>query len=132
MGAKLAAPSKTVVCTVGDGSWVFCAPIAAYWAAEQNRCPFLTVIFNNQEYFATTEAILKAAPDGYARRTGNYPACDLPKPPFYARLAEAMGLFAVTVEDPECLRQALNRAMSEVRAGRSALVDVCVSSPRPA
>lgn len=131
LGAKLAAPSKTVICTVGDGSWVYCAPIAVYWAAEQYRSPFLTVILNNQEYYATTRAILGVAPDGFAKRTGNYPACDLPKPPLYSKVAEAMGLFARTVEDPAELKGVLRQAIEEVRRGRSALVDICVSSGRP-
>jgi len=131
LGAKLAAPSKTIICTIGDGSWVFSSPIAAYWAAEQHHSPFLTVIFNNQEYAATTEAILTTAPKGYARKTGTYPVCDLPKPPLYSKLAAAMGLWAETVDEPARLQLALREALAEVRRGRSALVDICVSSPRP-
>ena len=131
LGAKLAAPSKTVICTIGDGSWVFSSPIAVYWAAEQHHCPFLTIIFNNQEYAATTEAILTTSPKGYAKRTGTYPVCDLPKPPLYSRLAEAMGLWAQTVHEPARLQSVLREALAEVRRGRSALVDICVSSSRP-
>jgi acetolactate synthase-1/2/3 large subunit len=131
LGAKLAAPSKTVICVIGDGSWIFSSPIPAYWAAQQHRSPFLTVIFNNQEYAATAEAILAVAPDGYARATGVYPACDLPSTPMYSRIAEAMGLWARTVEDPAQLPQVLREALAEVRRGRSAVVDICVSSLRP-
>jgi acetolactate synthase-1/2/3 large subunit len=130
LGAKLGSPTKTIICTVGDGSWVFGSPLAAYWAAEQYRSPFLTVIFNNQAYAATTEAILGIAPEGYARKTGNYPGCDLPKPPLYSKVAEAMGLWARTVGDPARLQSVLREALNEVRRGRSALVDICVSSPR--
>ena len=131
LGAKLAAPSKTVICTMGDGSWVFSSPIAVYWAAEQHHSPFLTIIFNNQEYAATTEAILTTSPKGYAKKTGTYPACDLPKPPLYSKLAEAMGLWAQTVHEPARLQSVLREALAEVRRGRSALVDICVSSSRP-
>jgi acetolactate synthase-1/2/3 large subunit len=131
LGAKLAAPSKTVICVIGDGAWIFSSPIPAYWAAQQHRSPFLTVIFNNQEYAATAEAILAVAPDGYARATGIYPACDLPSAPLYSRISEAMGLWARTVEDPAELPQVLREALAEVRRGRSAVVDICVSSLRP-
>jgi acetolactate synthase-1/2/3 large subunit len=131
LGAKLAAPSKTVICVIGDGSWVFSSPIPAYWAAQQHRSPFLTVIFNNQEYAATAEAILAVAPNGYARATGVYPACDLPSAPMYSRISEAMGMWARTVEDPAELAQVLREALAEVRQGRSAVVDICVSSLRP-
>jgi acetolactate synthase I/II/III large subunit len=131
LGAKLASPTKTIICAVGDGSWVFGSPIVAYWAAEQYRSPFLTVIFNNQAYAATTEAILAIAPEGFARYTGNYPGCGLPKPPLYSKVAEAMGLWARTVDDPAKLQLVLREALDEVHRGRSALVDICVSSPRP-
>ena len=129
VGAKLAAPSKTVICAVGDGSWVFGSPIVAYWTAERYRSPFLTVMFNNQGYAATREAIRSVAPLGYARKSGTYPACDLPTPPQqYARLAEAMGLWARTVDDPAELQAALREALDQVRHGRSALVDIRISS----
>jgi acetolactate synthase-1/2/3 large subunit len=131
VGAKLADSSKTVICVVGDGAWVFGSPIAAYQAAAQCQSPFLTVIFDNQAYAATVGAILATAPTGYARRTGHYPACDLPSPPIHSRLAEAMGLWARTVDDPRMLPSILRQALSEVRSGRSALVDILVSSGRP-
>jgi len=36
------------VCVItGDGSFVFSAPTAVYWASHRHRCPFLTVVLNN-------------------------------------------------------------------------------------
>jgi amino acid adenylation domain-containing protein len=131
VGAKLAAPAKTVICAVGDGSWVFGSPIAAYWSAERYGTPFLTVVFNNQGYAATREAIRSVAPDGFARNTGNYPACDLPTPPNYSGLGEAMGLWTRSVDHPADLPTALREAREEVRRGRSALVDIRISSNLP-
>jgi acetolactate synthase-1/2/3 large subunit len=129
VGAKLADPSKTIVCVVGDGAWTFGSPIVAYWMAERYGTPFLTVMFNNQGYAATKEAIRSMAPAGYARTTGTYPACDLPTPPQrYASLAEAMGLWAKTVHDPAELEGAIRDAFDEVIRGRSALVDVRISA----
>ena len=129
VGAKLAAPAKTIICVVGDGSWTFGSPTVAYWVAERYRTPFLTVMFNNQGYAATKEAIRSVAPAGYAKTTGSYPACDLPTPPQrYARLADAMGLWARTVDDPTALEATLREALDEVRNGRSALVDIRISA----
>lgn len=129
VGAKLADPSKTIVCVVGDGSWTFGSPIVAYWMAERYGTPFLTVILNNQGYAATKEAIRSAAPGGYARTTGTYPACDVPTPPQrYASLADAMGLWAKTVQHPAELEGAIRDALTEVRNGRSALVDIRISA----
>jgi acetolactate synthase-1/2/3 large subunit len=128
IGAKLAVPSKTIICVVGDGSWGFGSPIAAYWVAERYRTPFLTVMFNNQGYAATKEAIRSVSPGGYAQTADTYPACDLPTPPQrYANLAEAMGLWAKTVEDPADLDGVLREALDQVRHGRSALVDIRIS-----
>jgi acetolactate synthase I/II/III large subunit len=97
--------------------------------AERYRTPFLTVILNNQGYAATREAIRSVAPGGFAKATGSYPACDLPTPPErYARLAESMGLWAKTVDDPASLGATLRNALDEVRNGRSALVDIHISA----
>ena len=35
MGAKLAAPKKTVICTLGDGSYMFGEPTSAHFTAER-------------------------------------------------------------------------------------------------
>jgi amino acid adenylation domain-containing protein len=131
LGAKMAAPAKTVICVLGDGAWMFATPIASYWASQQNKSPFLTVIFNNEEYYSTTEAILTTAPAGYAKKNGTYPACDLPEAGMYTRVAESIGLWARTVEDPASLPAVLREGLDQVRRGRSALVNIRVSSPRP-
>lgn len=131
LGAKLASPSHTVVSIVGDGSWIFGSPLAVYSAAEQSRSPFLTVVFNNRAYAATIEVIANMAPHGASRSSGHYPACHLPDPPFHVPVAQALGLWARSVSDPAELRSTLREALAEVRAGRSALVDIHVAFSRP-
>src|SRR3989454_9817411 len=49
LGVKLAAPDKTVICTVGDGAYIFGAPTAAHFVARAYDVPVLFVVFNNQE-----------------------------------------------------------------------------------
>src|SRR6058998_3372615 len=51
LGAKLAASEKTVICTVGDGSYIFGAPLAAHWVRAHNL-PVHFVIFNNRAWNA--------------------------------------------------------------------------------
>ena len=131
VGAKLAAPSRTVICIVGDGSWLFSSPIAAYCAAEQHNSPFLTVIFSNQEYHSTTEAIATLAPGGFASKAADYPVCRLPEAGLLSRVADALGLWTTTVDDPDSLPVALRHGLEQVRSGRSALVNIRVSSSRP-
>ena len=130
LGARLASPSRTVISIVGDGSWIFGSPLAVYWAAERSGSPFLTVVFNNRTYAATIDAIAQMAPHGAARTSGHYPACNLPDPPFHAAVAAALGLWTRSVTDPAQLRSALREGLSEVRSGRSALVDIHVASSR--
>jgi acetolactate synthase-1/2/3 large subunit len=131
VGAKLASPAKTVICVLGDGSWMFSSPLAAYAAAQQCDSPFLTVIFNNQEYYSTTEAILTLPPSSHVDKSAVFPVCDLPEAGMYSRVAEAVGLWARTIDDPKQLQAALREALAQVRGGRSAMVNIRVSSPRP-
>jgi thiamine pyrophosphate-dependent acetolactate synthase large subunit-like protein len=69
------------------------------------------------------------APDGAARSSGYYPACNLADPPFHAPVAAALGLWARSVNDPAHVRSTLRAALAEVRSGRSALVDIQIASP---
>jgi acetolactate synthase-1/2/3 large subunit len=124
MGVKLAAPQQTVVAVVGDGSYIFGAPTAAYWTARHANAPFLTVILNNGGWNATKQNALRLYPDGAAARADDYlsqfePSAEL------ARVAEAAGgALALTVSTLEQLTPALSEALAAVRVGRAAAVDV--------
>jgi acetolactate synthase-1/2/3 large subunit len=131
LGAKMAAPLRSVICVLGDGSWLFSTPMAAYWAAQQHNSPFLTVIFNNEEYFSTAEAILTAARPGAADDEDLCSVCDLPEAGMYSRVAEALGLWARTIDNPAELRDALREGLDQVLQGRCAMVNIRVSSARP-
>lgn len=124
IGVKLAAPRRTVVALVGDGSYFFGAPAAAYWTARHANAPFLTVILNNGGWNATKQNVLRLHPDGAAARERSYfsqfePSAEL------ARVAEAAGgALARTVATRGQLKPALGEALAAVRAGRAAVVDV--------
>ena len=47
LGAQLAHPDRTVVATVGDGSYLFANPVACHQVAEALDLPILTVVLNN-------------------------------------------------------------------------------------
>ena len=57
LGAKLAAPDKTVINLIGDGGFLFGLPIATLWAAQRQNAPFLTIIFDNKTYNAPKQTL---------------------------------------------------------------------------
>src|SRR5205823_2489146 len=70
LGAKLAKPDHTIICTVGDGAYIFGAPTAAHWVARAYDIPVLWIVFNNRAWNAVKRAVTSPAPDGWAKRTG--------------------------------------------------------------
>src|SRR5206468_6119082 len=57
LGVKLAAPDKTVICTVGDGAYIFGAPTAAHFVARAYDVPVPFVVFNTQPSNAVPRAV---------------------------------------------------------------------------
>jgi acetolactate synthase-1/2/3 large subunit len=130
LGAKLAAPAKTVVCTVGDGAYIFGAPTAVHFVARAYDIPVLFVVFNNRAWNAVKRAVLGLAPDGWAAKTGSMPMSDLEPAPDYELVCRASGGHAERVEDPEELPAALARALRVVREEkRQALLNVICKKP---
>jgi acetolactate synthase I/II/III large subunit len=130
LGAKLAAPEKTVIAVVGDGSYIFGAPTAAHFTARASDIPILIVIFNNQAWNAVKRATTDDNPDGWAVRTGNMPMTDLEPSPAFELVAQASGAHAERVENPEALPDALCRALKAVRVERrQALLNVICRKP---
>jgi acetolactate synthase-1/2/3 large subunit len=128
LGAKLGKPDHTVICTVGDGAYIFGAPTAAHWVARAYDIPVLWIVFNNRAWNAVKRAVTSHAPDGWAKRTG-MPLTELDPPPDYEMVCQASGGWAEKVEDPAALPGALRRALEVVRGGRQALLNVICKKP---
>jgi acetolactate synthase-1/2/3 large subunit len=124
LGAKLAAPDKTIVCLAGDGSYIFSNPTPVHWMSRKYNLPFLTVIYNNRGWGAPKMSTLGVHADGIASQTDQFwvnfdPASEL------AKVAEAAGgAYARVVEKPGELKEAIETALREVKKGRSAVLDV--------
>jgi acetolactate synthase-1/2/3 large subunit len=125
LGAKLAAPDRFVVATIGDGGFVFANPTACHWAAEAHGLPIVMVIFNNSRYAAVRNATLSMFASGAAGRENGLGLADLsPSPPF-EKIAGAHGAFAARVEQPAELPGVLAAAREAVvKERRHALVNV--------
>ncbi len=117
IGAKIAAPDKPVMCLVGDGG--FLSVVGALTTSVELGIPVVWVLFNNfcfstirtvgTTYFNNAYGTEFTTPDGK------------PYNPDFVQLAQAFGIDAARVQEPDDLPAALTRALS---AGVPYLLDV--------
>ena len=128
LGVKSAAPDKLVVSLIGDGSFNYNPVLAAFGCAQEHHLPTLTVLFNNQSYLSMRLGTQQLYPQGWAARTETFYGAPILPHPDYAAVARAYDGHGETVEAPDQIRPALQRAIEAVRAGKAALVDVVLGS----
>jgi acetolactate synthase-1/2/3 large subunit len=129
LGARLAAPDRTVVCTLGDGSYMFGNPTPGHFVSEARGLPVLFVVFNNARWAAVHRATLADYPDGYAAKAQTPPFSALEPAPRFEHVVRASGGHGERVTEPGELRPALERALRIVREEkRQALLDVCIAA----
>jgi acetolactate synthase-1/2/3 large subunit len=123
LGAKLAAPEKTVIALEGDGSFNYNPVHACLGLAQEYAIPIITVIYDNQGY-AAMKHHPRYYPKGHAISSGRiYGVYAKPKPD-YAKLSESFGGYGEEVTDPSEVKPALLRALKQTKKGRHALLDV--------
>jgi acetolactate synthase-1/2/3 large subunit len=128
MGMKLAEPERLIVSTMGDGSYMFANPVACHQIAEAYAIATLTVILNNQEWFAVRRAALGMYPQGHAAKANQMPLTALSPSPEFARIVEASRGYGQTVTDPTELPKALARGIDVVmNEKRAAVINVMVA-----
>jgi acetolactate synthase-1/2/3 large subunit len=126
LGAKLGDPTRTVVATVGDGSYMFGNPTPFHFVAAAARTPVLTIVCNNRRWHAVDASTRFVYPDGAAAKAELMPLVALEPSPEFTKVAEASDAFARKVVDPAELPDALAEAFAAVAGGRQALLDVRV------
>ncbi len=125
LGAKLAAPERLVVATLGDGAYVFANPTACHWVAAAHDLPILTIVFNNSLYGAVRNATLDMYGAGAAARGKGELLATLAPSPAFEKLVEASGGYGERVDKPAGVAPALKRALEAVtREKRQALLNV--------
>ena len=116
IGAKAAAPHRTVVCFVGDGGFSYHLPeleTAKRWGLN------VIVIVNNNECLSQGVKNLNIA---YGNRPeGRKKECYVYEPTDFAKIAQAFHCFGVTVEDPQDFAAAFDAA---VASNLPAVIDV--------
>ena len=125
VGIKAADPSRTVVCALGDGSWMFSNPQVCTWSSGFHKAPVLFVIFNNRGYRTGTHEVLRMFPEGFAAKNTNLTGGWFDPPPNFSGEAAASGCFGEKVTDPADLGSAIRRGLNAVEQdGVPAVLDV--------
>nr|WP_208977997.1 thiamine pyrophosphate-requiring protein [Labrenzia sp. 011] len=128
LGMKIGAPERTIVATMGDGSYIFSNPVACHQIAEAHRLPILLVILNNAEWGAVRQSVLGLYPDGHAARSNQVPLTGLSPVPDFTLIARASRAHAQRVEHGADLPGALEAALQHIdEKGTMALLDVQVT-----
>lgn len=127
LGVKLAAKERPVVLTIGDGAFTYNPVIQSYDASGTYELPLLIVVFNNRVYKSMNLNHRRFYPEGAAAETGEWLGTDLHRLPRLAQFAEPFGMHTETVDAPDALAPALERALKSVAEGTTAVVDVLVT-----
>jgi len=124
LGAKLAAPERTVVTMVGDGSYLFGVPSSTHWISRRYDLPVLYLVWNNAKWGAVEGSTRMVYPDGHAARNDSFSFSDLQPALDYEAICTAAGGVGERVDDPADLPGALERGLKAVADGRQALLNL--------
>lgn len=124
IGAKLAAPNRPVVCSIGDGSVMYSA--AGFWTQARYRIPILTVVWNNHNY--QTVRLAYSAYKGRMATTGHYAGMYLGDPEIdFVRLAASQGVRGERATNSSELAAALRFGMKTTRDGNPYVIEVVIA-----
>ena len=123
-GAKLAAPDRQVVCSIGDGSVMYSA--SGFWTQARYGIPVLTVVWNNKNYQPVRHAYHGYA--GRMARTGHYAGMYLGDPDIdFVKLAESHSVKGEKAATAAEFEAALKRGAEATRDGKPYLVEVATA-----
>jgi len=124
IGAKLGAPDRQVVCSIGDGSVMYSA--SGFWTQTRYHIPVLTVVWNNRNYQTVRQRYYEYG--GRMSASGEYAGMYLGDPDIdFVKLASSQGVGGERVEVGRDLVPALQRGMAATRDGNPYLVEVVIA-----
>jgi thiamine pyrophosphate-dependent acetolactate synthase large subunit-like protein len=123
-GAKMAAPDRLVVCSIGDGAVMYSA--SGFWSQARYSVPVLTVVWNNHNYQAVRLGFNRYG--GKMAASGQYAGMYLGDPDIdFVKLAESQGVKGEKVGTAADLEAALKRGVQSTRNGNSYVVEAVIS-----
>lgn len=126
LGAALARPDRKVVGICSDGAAMY--SITALWTAAHHKIPVTFVMLGNAAYRILKLNMVEYL--GAAAKGRKFVGMDLTDPDLrFDKMAEAMGVPGIRVEQPADLAGALREAIG--RTDGPSLVDVALESPLP-
>jgi acetolactate synthase-1/2/3 large subunit len=118
VGVKVAAPDRSVVACIGDGSWMFGNPQVTAWASAFHKAPVLFIVWNNRGYRTGTSELLRTYPEGYAAKEQDLTGGWFDPCPNYSGEAAASGAYGEKVTEPKEVGPAIRRALEAIRRDR--------------
>lgn len=123
-GAKLAAPDRDVICSIGDGSVMYSS--SGFWTQARYGVPVLTVVWNNRNYQTVRHAYHRYK--GKMAESDHYTGMYLGDPDIdFVKLAESQGVSGEHVNSGADLDAAFQRGRRAIREGRPYVLDVHVA-----
>jgi acetolactate synthase-1/2/3 large subunit len=112
MGAKLAAPDKTVINVMGDAAFGMAGMDVE--TAARSRIGILTIVLNNGVMTHYADHFPHAAKHWGSNKLGGE----------YAQVAAALGAYAEKVATPDAIGGAIQRGLAATQEGRPALLEM--------
>lgn len=129
LGVKIADRKRRVICTVGDGAYMFGNPIPAHYVAKAESLPTLTVVFNNEMWGAVKRNTRDVYPNGFAARSNREPLTYFEPGTRFEKAIEVCDGYGERVEKPADVPGAIERGLSAVDSGRPALLNLICKGP---
>ncbi len=122
LGAQVAAPERTVLAAVGDGSYLFNTPLSAHAVAVWEGLPVVTLVFNDAAWSTIKKSTRGSHPGGAAVRGDDFALCDFPAHLDLAAIARGCGAVGLTLSSPADAHAVLREALTTARTQRRPVV----------
>ena len=124
IGAKVGAPDRQVILSIGDGALMYSA--SGFWTMARYEIPLLTLVCNNHNYQTVRHAFHNLG--GRMAETGNYHGMYLGNPEIdFVGLAASQGVRGSRVTAASELGDALKEGIKETKNGRPYMLEIMIS-----